>query len=204
MIANPITGFFTLSGMTGMVGGTGVSGSSNEAVLTCYDDADANKHCFMKESKNGIDCKKDDCFITYTTVNQSMAGKRDDARDLGLTMLLFPNGLSTSITVIGSFKKADIKRVTNLVGKDLMPNEVDVIPAIHDGLPDPPQECHFLPVAKQCQPFLKSDNYTWIPFVGMKKSIDIMRDPKVAFKSEIKFTLPKFGKSRPSDAPATK
>lgn len=165
---------------------TVISPETKDTKLFCYSDGDGNRKCFVKEEKNGIKCKDDECFVSYTTVNQNMIGKGKAMRELGLEMLMLPNGLSTTVTIVGSIPRKKVPEVAKIIGREVKIEEGGSLPILESGVPDPPSKCHWMPISKDCSPYLNSDHFTWIPGIGMKKVDDIIRNPKTIFKSEIK------------------
>ncbi len=154
--------------------------------IMCFNDSDGKEKCLITSGKNEIRCNDSSCFVYYKTLNQHILGHGNRLKKLGLDALLVPKGLSTEVTVLGNFPLKKLRTVKKIVGETPVTHS-EILPIIHEGLPDPPKKCHLNPFTSDCLPYLQSDDWVLIPAIGLKKRIDLAKNPKNAFKSEIAF-----------------
>jgi hypothetical protein len=168
--------------------------SGDDGSIICFTNNDASKKCFVRGKKNEVKCNDNECFVSYKTMNQRVVGHGSRIRKLGLDVLLMPDGISTPVMIIGKFPKNNLSTLKKILGKNLNVVESPLLPDITTGIPEPPQNCHLFPFTSNCTPYIKEDDMTWIPGIGLKRNIDIFNDPREIFKSEIQPSINLTGK----------
>lgn len=198
MLANPLQ-LESISNLPAMArklelpGMPGMGSESGSESIVCFTTGNGRNECFTNPGKNSIQCKDDSCFVSYTTSNQRLLGNGKRLGKLGMSVLLVPDGISTSVVITGKVPRTKLRTLGKIVGAKIAIDEVNELPGYSDGLPKPPASCHLNPVAKGCTSYLSSDDWLYLPAIGFKRRSDIMNDPKTAFKSEIMPELKKVG-----------
>ena len=168
--------------MAQKIGLPGIGG--NDDFLTCYTDDDGTTKCFHSSGQNEISCKGNECFVNYKTLSQNLLGSTKRIKKLDLDVLMIPSGLSTSIMLVGTIPRKNMKTLNKIIGK-VSTREVDELPRLTIGVPVPPENCNLNPFGKGCSYYLSSDDYMFIPLIGFKRKVDVMMNPKTILKSEI-------------------
>jgi hypothetical protein len=194
-ITNPTsaTSMFTITGMMEKIDVPGVTGQNKS--MTCFTTGKGSSKCFEFSGKNSVKCKDAACFVAFQTLNQRIIGSATGIKRLGLDALMVPNGISTRVVLVGEIDKKKLGSLKRIIG-DFKVEDVDGdLPRIHEGFPQPPGKCHLNPFSGDCSMYLSSDDWAWIPGIGLKRSIEIATNPKTLLKSEVVPELKKFVES---------
>jgi hypothetical protein len=132
-------------------------GSGNSSLM-CYTTGNGTNKCFEYKGKNDVACKGNRCFVAFQTRNQRVAGNGPRLRNLGLDILMLPDGLATSYIVVGNVEKNRFRTLKKIIG-DFEPRVVKELPILHKGMPSPPGKCHLNPFGKDCLMYLSSDDW---------------------------------------------
>jgi len=192
---NPATsgGLFSVYGMMQKIDLPGITGQNKS--LTCYTTGKGSSKCFELSTSNAVKCKGNSCFVAYQTFNQRIIGAASGIKRLGLDALMIPNGLSTRVILAGEIDRKKLGSLKKVIGRfDVEEIKTD-LPKIYDGLPIPPGKCHLNPFSSDCSIYLSSSEWSWIPGIGLKNSIEIATNPKTLLKSEVIPELKKFAES---------
>ena len=180
---NPVSsGIFTVTGMMQTINIPGITGQNKS--LMCYTTGKGTSRCFEFSGTNAVKCKDDSCFVAYETLNQHIMSASNGIKRLGLDALIMPNGISTRVLLVGEIKRKSLKTLKRVIGPFKVEDVSTELPRLHDGFPQPPGKCHLNPLSSDCSIYLSSDDWSWIPGIGFKKSIEIATNPKTLLKSE--------------------
>lgn len=194
-LTNPTsaTSMFTVTGMMQKIDIPGITGQNSS--MTCFTTGRGSSKCFEFSGKNSVKCKEDSCFVAFQTLNQRITGSASGIKRLGLDALIVPNGITTKVVLVGEIKKKGLGSLKRIIGDFKVEDIEGELPRIHDGFPNPPGKCHVNPFSGDCSMYLSSDDWTWIPGIGLKKSIEIATNPRTLLKSEVMPELKKFADS---------
>jgi len=187
------TSMFTVTGMMEKIDVPGLTGQNKS--MTCFTTGKGSSKCFEFSGNNSVKCKDDSCFVAFQTLNQRIIGSASGIKRLGLDALMVPNGISTRVVLVGNIGKKKLGSLKRIIGDFKVEDVEGDLPRIHDGFPRPPGKCHVNPFSGDCSMYLSSDDWTWIPGIGLKKSIEIATNPKTLLKSEVVPELKKFVES---------
>jgi hypothetical protein len=123
--------------------------------------------------------------VTFNTLSQKLLGKGNKLRELGLDVLMIPDGLSTTTTLVGKLPKSKIDSLRDIVDEKISMEESEELPALMNGIPDPPSKCNMNPLASGCSVYLSSDDWMYIPVVGFKRRATMLKNPKSIFKNNV-------------------